>query len=62
MEARVRFEQQRASLQSEVAQAKARYLKKLGGLERQLDQARGEKRDLQQLIEQQKHQFRVQLT
>jgi len=47
LEARVRFEQQRAALQGEVASAKQRYVKKLSALERQLEQARSEKRDLQ---------------
>ena len=46
LESRVRFEHQRATLNSDVAAAKHRYLKKLGALERQLDQARAEKRDL----------------
>lgn len=48
-------------MQGEVASAKHRYLRKLGALEKQLDQARSEKRDLQQLIEGQRHQFKLQL-
>jgi len=46
LDARVRFEQQRSAFQGEVASAKQRYLKKVGALERQLEQARSEKRDL----------------
>lgn len=47
LDSRVRFEQQRVALQGEVANAKQRYLKKLSALEKQLEQARTEKRELQ---------------
>ena len=46
MESKVRYEQQRAALQAEIGHAKQRYLKKLGTLEKQLDLAKQEKRDL----------------
>lgn len=61
MESRVRFEQQRAALQGEVASAKQRYLKKLSTLEKQLEQARNEKRDLQTQIDSQKHTYKLQI-
>ena len=46
MEARVRHEQQRAAMQSEIAHAKSRYLKRVSALERDLEKARSEKREL----------------
>jgi hypothetical protein len=46
MEARVRHEQQRASMQAEIAHAKSRYLKRVSALERDLEKARSEKREL----------------
>ena len=46
MEARIRMEQQRAAMQSEVASAKHRYLKRVNQLERDLEKARSEKREL----------------
>jgi len=61
MEARVRHEQQRASMQAEIAHAKSRYLKRVSALERDLEKARSEKRELQHLIESQKHTFKLQL-
>ncbi len=47
----VRFEQHRAVLQQDVAAAKQRYLKRVNALERELDKARSEKRELQHMIE-----------
>ena len=62
IEARTRHDhQQRSNLHGEVAAAKQRYLKKVTLFERQLDQARSEKRDLQHLVESQKHSFKLQL-
>ena len=51
LEARVRLEQQKASMMGDVAAAKHKYIKRVGTLEKQLDQARNEKRELQHLIE-----------
>jgi hypothetical protein len=62
MEARVRAEQQRSAMQAEVAQAKSRYLKRVSALERDLEKARSEKRELQHMIESQKHTFKLQIS
>jgi hypothetical protein len=59
MEARVRIDQQRALLQTEVAAAKQKYIKKVSALERELDKAHQEKRDLKHQIETQKHAFKL---
>lgn len=61
MEARVRLEQHRAALQQDVAAAKQRYLKRVSALERELEKARSEKRELQHMIESQKHTFKLQI-
>ena len=42
-------------MMGDVAAAKHKYIKRVGTLEKQLDQARNEKRELQHLIESQKH-------
>ena len=62
MEARVRAEQQRSAMQAEVAQAKSRYLKRVSALERDLEKARSEKRELQHMLESQKHTFKLQIS
>ncbi len=60
VEAKVRFEQHKLALEGEVSQVKSRYMKKLSQIERQLDQARSEKRELQLMLENQKQVFKVQ--
>ena len=58
-DAKVRFEQHKLAMEGEVSSVKSRYLKKLSALERQLDQARSEKRELQLLLENQKQVFKL---
>lgn len=60
-EHRIRVNAERSMLQSEIAEQKSKYLKKMTKLERMLDQMKSEKRELQHVIETQKQNFKLQL-
>lgn len=58
-EERIRHQHERSVLQSEIVNQKSKYIKKMTNLEKLLEQMKSEKRQLQQVVETQKQNFKL---
>lgn len=54
----MRAEQEKSVLHSEIANQKSKYVRKLTNLEKLIEQMRGEKKQMQQVLETQKQNFK----